>query len=161
MPRQWRQTIPRLALVPAVFALAALGACRPDDTPTDPTVFTDLTGTWTYRATDIRTAGMTCAIPALTVRISQVHGAGAFTGDSSTGEMICTDRLETHRIVLDAFPIVNGYTFNEFLSFDLYNAEWRHGGTVVTPDSLIGTFRLVNGTAEYQGNFSIVRRRNP
>lgn len=151
----------------------AFAACKPD-LPVDPglsgTRFFDVTGSWTYTATNVRLAGSAppgpCEISGVTLILTQVPKAGAFSGRSTGGRMTCTGSLAFLSGPLIDYPIDDGYTLNEFTSFNIGGPDWRHEGYVVTKDSVVvdtmsGTFKLRNGGIDFQGDFRTVRRSLP
>jgi len=144
-----------------ILFLAALVAagCRPALAPTD-VIFQEVSGEWSYRATDVVGEGLVCTITGLTLRIEKIPGAGAFDGKSRGGRMDCRSTSDAFVYTLDLteYPVAEGYTFNEFISFNIYTGSWRHEG-MIDADSMFGTFRIVNGGSRFDGRF--VAKRDP
>ena len=158
----------------AALALLVIGAgegCRPDDL-SGPEVpagveFREITGEWAYTATDIRRAGSStdpgCQISGVVLELEQVEDAGAFTGRSSGGALACSGELGFLSGPLVSYPIGEGYTFNQFVSFDFGSPDWRHDGLVVSTDSvkidsMNGKFTLRTEGVVFEGDFRAVRR---
>ena len=152
-------------------ALLLMVACAPDiSLPTEvpPGVkFLQVTGEWSYSATEIRRIGVPsdppCEITGVTLRLDQIPTAGAFSGRSSGGTLVCTGELALFSGPLASLPIQTGYTFNEFVAFDFGSADWRHDGRVSTSDSvnvtsMTGTFTVKGGSVELRGEFMVHRR---
>jgi hypothetical protein len=142
-----------------VGILGAAAGCEPDDQGPVGIEFRDLSGRWSYSATFSHGTTLTCEIDDLPLEFAQIPGTGSFSGSLASGSMRCSDAVSTHQVPLEGYPVVDGYTFNEFVSFHLYTKEWRHGGLIVRPDSLDGDVQLMNGGVRYEGRFSAVRRR--
>ena len=159
----------RIRVLAACLAVALTG-CKPD-LPVDPGTpegvrFLEISGAWSYSATDVKLVGSAspgpCEITGVKLTLTQVTNAGAFSGHSTGGEMKCAGSLAFLSGPLVDYPIGNGYTFNEFVAFDLGTPAWRHDGLVTTMDSIDidtmrGTFTLVNGGIAFEGRFSAVR----
>ena len=156
-----------------VAGLAVLAACKPQ-LPVDPDPagikFLQVTGDWPYTASNIHLAGSSgpapCAITGVRVSLTQIERAGAFSGRSTGGTMTCTGPLAFLSGPLIDYPIDNGYTFNQYVAFDLGAPDWRHDGLVMTSDSIVvdsmsGSFTLMNGGVEFQGEFRAVRYHAP
>jgi hypothetical protein len=155
-----------------ITGTALWAGCKPD-LPVDPRLpagikFLQVTGTWDYSASAIRLEGGdssdSCEIAGVRVTLEQIEKAGAFTGRSVGGQMTCTGSLSPLSSSLVGFPISNGYTFDQFIAFDLGAPDWRHDGLVITADSvrvdsLSGSFRLDNGGLVFKGDFRMVRAR--
>lgn len=157
----------------ATAALCLSAACSPE-IPTDPIkpdgvrVFLQITGDWSYSATDVRRIGAPsdppCRITGVRLSLTQVRGAGAFFGRSTGGTLTCTGELALLSGPLTSFQIADGYTFDEFVSFDFGSPDWRHGGLVTTADSvnvetMVGTFTLKTGGVGLEGTFRAERAR--
>lgn len=157
------------------IAAALLGAvcagCGPD-LPTQPgpppgVRFLQVTGDWEYFASEMRLAGSTgaapCQIRDVTLSITQIRRAGAFSGRASPGQLTCGGELSFLSGPLTDYPVGNGYTFNQYISFDLGTPDWRHEGLVATEDSvwgvsMSGSFRLRSGGLLFDGKFRASRR---
>ena len=164
--RFWRPGAAALALL----AVGAAGACRPDLTESelpDGVKFLEVTGEWAYTASDIHRAGgstqVGCQISGVVLQLTKVKGAGAFTGRSSGGALACSGELAFLSGPLVSYPIGDGYTFNQFVSFDFGSPDWRHDGLVASTDSakidsMSGKFTLKTEGVVFEGNFRAVRR---
>ena len=142
----------------ALVVAVALAGCRPAESPLG-IEFPELAGVWHYRAWEVKTRGVECTIEGISLTLRQPPLAGDLTGEASAGEMKCVGADTSYTVPTQAYPIPVGYTFNEFVGFNIYNAQWAHQGFVVTRDSLNGTFELVNGPNEFSGLFTAVRER--
>lgn len=156
--------------------LLGSAACKPDlgvepDLPPGVRIFLTLAGTWRYTATDVRLAGSSgpapCRIDGVTLQLEQRRGErtgrpiGAFTGRSQGGQLTCAGNLAFLSGPVSSFPVDSGYTFNEFVAFDIGSPTWRHDGRVSTHDSvrvdsMWGAFTLNSGGIELNGLFSAV-----
>lgn len=148
-----------------------MSGCKPD-LPVDPGLpanvrFLEVTGEWTYSATDVRLRGSPspgpCTITGITLTLTKIPKAGAFTGRSTRGRLECTGELAFLSGPIAELPIDNGYTFNQFIAFDLGSPDWRHDGLVsttdsVSVDSISGGFKLNNGGIEFEGHFRAIHR---
>lgn len=144
-------------------SIALLAGCSPEVDTGIPTgvEFQEISGEWSYAAsqiTDASNPGVVCEVSGITLSISKIPRAGAFSGRTSAGRLTCTDRFASFIVPLESFPIMRGYTFNEFISFDVYTPDWRHDG-LVTTDSMSGRFTLRSGVHRFTGNFVARRRR--
>jgi hypothetical protein len=154
----------------ALLVVAGGEACRPDLTGTEVPEgvrFLELTGEWAYTASDVHRAGSSteagCQISGVVLQLTKVKDAGAFTGRSSGGALACSGELGFLSGPLVSYPIGNGYTFNQFVSFDFGSPDWRHDGLVVSTDSvnidsMSGKFTLKTEGVVFEGNFRAVRR---
>ena len=154
----------------ALLVIGAGAACRPEisgpDVP-EGVSFLELTGAWDYTASDVRRAGSSndagCQISGVVLQLVKVKDAGAFTGRSSGGALACSGELGFLSGPLVSYPIGEGYTFNQFVSFDFGSPDWRHDGLVVSTDSvkidsMNGKFTLKTEGVVFEGNFRAVRR---
>ena len=124
--------------------------------------FREIGGVWDYTATEVTSGAVRCEVHGMSMTLVKVPNAGPFTGETMGGRMTCDDSGDAFSVDLDAFPISAGYTFNEFISFDVYNSDWRHSGVLSEKgDRMSGTFTLKNGVIEYDGKFSATKRVNP
>lgn len=148
-----------------------LAGCKPD-LPVDPNPvaglkFLEVTGHWAYSATDVRLSGSPspgpCEITGVTLTLTKIPKAGAFSGRSTGGRLTCMGDLSFLSGPLADYPIAEGYTFNQFVAFDLGSPDWRHDGYVATADSvsvdsMSGNFKLMNGGIMLEGLFRAVRQ---
>ena len=153
-------------LVPVLVA-----ACSPE-IPSGPEIppgvkFLELTGSWLYTASEVQRAGSTggapCEITGVVLELEKIKGAGAFSGKSAGGNLTCAGELAFLSGPLASYSILEGYAFNEFISFDFGSPDWRHDGLVVstdstTIDSMSGKFTLRNAGVVFEGKFRAVRR---
>jgi hypothetical protein len=171
--RRAARRIARLRLAALMLLpIGAGGACRPDlsepDVP-DGVRFLEVTGDWAYAASNVRRAGSSdgagCQISGAVLHLEQVEGAGAFTGRSSGGELICSGELGFLSGPLVSYRIGEGYTFNQFIAFDFGSPDWRHDGVVsagsVQVDSMNGKFTLKTEGVVFEGIFRAVRQGGP
>jgi hypothetical protein len=154
----------------ATLLAALVAACNPE-IPTDPppagVSFLELSGQWVYSASELRRAGSPgdapCEVTGTILELRQIEGAGAFTGTSSGGVLTCPGELSMLSGPLIPYRIGEGYTFNQFVSFDFGSPDWRHDGLVVskdsvTVDSMSGEFTIRNAGVVFEGRFRAVRR---
>ena len=159
-----REPVRALAAALSGAALMALGACSPEK-ETVPGTGADLTfppvgGTWSYTATGVRLAGTggeaPCEITGVTLQINQFRykgkRVGDFDGQSSGGTLSCRGDLSSLSGAIQPYPVGEGYTFNEFIAFNIGTLDWRHAG-YVAGDSMSGTFVLKQGSIRFEGNF--------
>lgn len=164
----------------ALLLLAASG-CKPG-LPSEPRggELPDLSGEWSYAASDIRPAGSTasgsCSIEGVVLTLGPWRREG-FSGRSSEGALRCSGDMSRFSGPLPSYPVRNGgMAFSTpWVAFDLGTPDWRHDGTLshdtVTlvvlgdtirrmsfGDTLRGSFRLRNGGVEMTGAFRAVRR---
>lgn len=154
--------IKRSSIGAVCFLAALLAGCSPEVDTGIPTgvVFQEISGEWSYTASKIsddNNPAVVCEMSGVTLSITKIPRAGAFSGRTSAGALTCGDQRGRFTVPLESFPITNGYTFNEFISFNVYTSDWRHEGSVAE-HSMTGTFVLRSGVHEFKGQF-VARRR--
>lgn len=154
-----RATILWTGLLPVI--LAGCGSEGEIPTPPPGVSFQQVTGKWQYTGSEVRLAGSgatgQCEITGVVLDIEQIRHAGAFSGRTSGGVLTCQGELSVLSGPLQEYPVGNGYTFNEFIGFDIGTPDWRHEG-LVEGDSMSGHFKLKNGSLQFEGRYVAVRR---
>ena len=114
-------------------ALALAAGCGGDST--GPKV--DLTGTWTYSATNLNVSGVNCSISGVTMTI--VATGNTFTGAVAPGgTLTCTSPAGTDVEPLGGDIIANGTISGNAIQFDIGNSDFHNAGTL-SGNSISGT----------------------
>lgn len=153
----------RRALAPSLAALLSLAACSPETVGGGTEVdveFRPVAGTWAYTASEVRLAGAggeaPCRITGMVLEINQFRNNGRLVGDfdgrASGGTLDCRGELSSLSGAIQPFAVGQGYTFNEYVSFNIGTRDWRHDG-FVAGDSMSGTFVLRQGSLGFEGRF--------
>lgn len=141
-------------LAAAVLVLAACGGDA-----TGPNASSDVSGQWTYNATNLSTTGITCNISNVTVTLTQ--SGSSFTGTANGGTISCTAAGETDTGDLGTAPIANGQVTGSAVQFDigtsdLHNAGTRNGNSIT--GKLTARVDVETTTVVLTGNFSLVKK---
>ena len=142
-------------LVAVLATLIAAAGCSEDSS--GPNI--NLTGSWTYTATNISGSGVSCNVSTSSMTLTQT--GNTFTG-SATGQIACVAGGQS---VSNPFQgqITNGTITGNAVQFELSTADARHIGTV-SGNSMSGTLTLsLNvgapiGTVVLTGNWSAVKQ---
>jgi hypothetical protein len=145
----------RLPLV--IAALLALTACGGDST--GPNTNANVTGQWTYNATNLSGSGVSCNIANVTITL--IQAGSTFTGSTTGGTVSCTAGGQTESDNLGTAPIANGKVDGTSVQFDIGNAELHNAGTR-NGNTISGTLtaNLDDGdiTVTLTGSFSLVKQ---
>lgn len=145
-------------------ALLAMGACSPETQVLPGTGaevdFPPVSGTWSYAASEVRLAGTDgeppCQITGVVLTINQFRYKGELVGDfdgrTAGGALACRGDLSSLSTALQAYPVGQGYAFDQYISFNIGTLDWRHEG-FVAGDSMSGTFVLKQGLLRFEGKF--------
>lgn len=169
----------RHRIVAVALLAGALAGCRPDIAGPNPNRHPDVSGEWSYTATEMRMAGSasgaSCSIEGMTMLLGEWVDVGFF-GRASGGAMQCTGELSRFSGPLPSYPVRRGGMVHHYISFDLAGPDWRHEGAlshdtvvvaafgdtirrVVFTDTMSGSFRMETGGIRFDGKFHAVRRR--
>lgn len=171
----------RTIIACTLVAAAALAGCRPDLTVPNPNRLPDLSGEWSYTASEIRltgsTSGASCTIEGVTMKLGEWVDIGLF-GRASEGTMRCTGELSPLSGPLPSYPVRRGGMVAHHIAFDFSDPGWRHEGflshdtvkvvalgdtirRVVFTDTMSGRFRMRSAGVGFEGKFLAVRRARP
>ncbi len=113
---------PSRALLCVVAPLVT--ACGSDATgPAD-----DLSGQWSYTATNLTASGVSCSVAGLTLTLRQ-NGA-TFGGSGNGGILTCVSAVDSASTSLDGVAVVNGRVSGQSVSFDFGTADLHHSGSL-------------------------------
>jgi hypothetical protein len=130
-------------------------ACGGDATSPAPNV----TGQWSYTATNISGSGITCNISGVSLSLSQ--SGSNFTGSTTGGDASCSGPGGSFDDALGGDIVANGKVIGNTVQFDIGTQDVHNVGTI-SGNSMSGTvtFRIATGTSTINltGNFSAVRQ---
>jgi hypothetical protein len=137
--------------------LLALAACGGDST--GPNASADVSGQWTYNATNLSGSGVSCNISNVTFSLTQ--SGSTFTGAATGGTITCTAAGESDTADLGTAPIANGQVNGNSVQFDigtsdLHNAGTRNGNSIT--GTLTARVDVETTTVVLTGNFSLVKK---
>lgn len=138
-------------------AALVLAACGGD--ATGPNASSNVTGQWTYNATNLSATGISCNISNATFTLTQT--GSSFTGTATGGTISCTAGGETDTGDLGTAPIANGQVSGSSVQFDigtsdLHNAGTRNGNSIT--GTLTARVALETTIVTLTGNFSLVKK---
>lgn len=163
----------------AVVLIGVLAGCRPDLTEPNPNRLPDLSGDWSYSASEIRlvgsSSGASCRIDGVVMTLGEWVDIGLF-GRAKGGSLRCTGELEPFSGPLPELPVRRGGMLAHYIAFDFSGPDWRHEGAlshdtvtvvalgdttrrVVFTDTMSGWFRMNSNGVRFDGKFRAVRRK--
>jgi hypothetical protein len=135
----------------AVFAVTA--GCSDLTGPSIP----EVTGQWTYNATNLQSSGVTCGITGVTLSVTHQSGEN-FSGSTSGGTLNCSDGQQSISEPLANLTIVSGVVReNGSISFNLQSQDWTNTGSLAGA-SMSGSTSLRAGDFTLTGSFSASRQ---
>jgi len=146
-------------VVMSIALLAAALACG-GESSTEPK--TDVSGEWTYNATNLSGTGVACTNLEISMTLSQ--NGTTFSGTVLTASMSCFDPghvLTGPPIVAGVTAVANGKLSGNRVQFDLGTQDVHNAGSL-TGNSMSGTIMLRapagSTTVTLTGNFTAVRQ---
>jgi hypothetical protein len=154
MPTPSKETPVKGRLCTLVLLVAAAG-CGSDSTAPK----TDVTGTWSYSASNLTVSGVTCTISSVSMTFAQT--GTTFTGTVASGGLLsCTGPAGSDNEVLGSDVIANGVVNGNAVQFDIGTSDFHNTGTL-SGNTISGTAAVnvtVNGVvAVLTGNFSATK----
>jgi len=138
-----------------LVAAAFIVACGGDATSPAPNV----TGQWSYSATNISGSGVTCNISGVSLTLTQ--SGSTFTGSTAGGNVSCSGPGGVLDEALGGDVVANGQVTGNAVQFDIGTQDIHNVGTL-SGNSMSGTItlRVDTGTTTIilTGNFSAVRQ---
>ena len=135
--------------------LAALVGCGSDSTAPNAA---DVSGRWSYSATNLAGSGIACNISGVFLTLTQ--NSTTFTGTVSSGSVSCTGPGGTSTQNLGNDIVANGQINGTAVQFDIGTQDVHNVGTL-SGNSMSGTLtlRIATGTTTIvlTGNFSAVK----
>src|SRR5215831_12921719 len=123
----------RLKKLFVLIGLSLAGACGSDSTAPK----LDLTGSWTYSATNLSVSGVSCSISGVTMTL--VPASNTFTGTIAPGGVLtCTGPGGSDSQPLGGDVIANGVVNGNSVQFDIGTPDFHNAGTL-SGNSMSGT----------------------
>lgn len=88
----------------------------------------DLTGDWTYAATDLAGSGVSCSVASLILTLRQ--SGGTFAGSGNGGTLSCQSAADTASTTLDGVSVVNGRVSGQAVWFDFGSSDLHQSGSI-------------------------------
>ena len=129
-----------------------LAACSDSTGPKEENV----SGAWSYNATNLSGGGLSCSITGVTMTVSQ--SGTTFSGTYSPGTLSCGSLGSTN---FTGGTVVTGKVTGSGVSFNFDTQDWMHNG-LISGNSISGTttMRLVltgGQTLVMTGNFALAK----
>ena len=144
----------RKFMLPTV--LLGLAVACGSDSSTGPT--SDVSGHWTYNATNVAGGGLSCDIAGVNLTLAQT--GTTFTGTVASGTVSCSGIGGTFSDSLGNDVIANGQITGNAIQFDIGTSDVHNSGSL-SGNSMSGllTLRAEVGTTPVilTGNFTAVR----
>ena len=138
-----------------VLVLSLAAGCGSDSTAPQ----LNLTGSWTYSASNLSVIGVTCAITGVSMTLTAT--GNTFTGSVAPGGVLtCTSPAGADTASLGGDVIINGAVNGNSISFDIGTPDFHNAGTL-SGNSMSGTVTVhdvENGVPlTLTGTFSAVK----
>ena len=145
-----------LRRVLAVLSVVLVAGCGGDSTSPN----ADVSGLWTYNATNVVGGGITCSITNVSMTLTQ--SGTTFSGTvAAGGTLTCSSPSGSDTESLGNDVIANGLINGNGIQFDIGTQDLHNTGTL-SGNSMSGTvtIRVATGTATIilTGNFTAVRQ---
>jgi len=147
---------PRIHAALLTTLIAVVAGCGGESTAPSANV----TGQWSYEASNVSGGGVSCDIAGTTLTLTQ--SGSTFSGTASGGGTVsCSGGGSTFSQTLGSDVVANGQISGNSVQFDIGTADFHNSGTL-SGNSISGlvTLRLSNGTTTsvLTGNFTSVRQ---
>jgi hypothetical protein len=147
---------PRVHAALVTTLMAVVAGCGGESTAPGANV----SGQWSYEASNISGSGVTCNISGMTLTLNQ--SGSTFSGTANAGGTLsCSNGVSTFTDPLGSDVVANGQISGNSVQFDIGTSDIHNSGTL-SGNSISGivTLRVVsNGTTVIlTGNFASVRQ---
>lgn len=146
--------------LPAVIVAMLVVGCDGDGIPVGVTPHTNVSGTWTYSASNLSGGGLVCQIEGTRLELEQT--GRSFVGIYTGGTLTCVEPVGGRVVPFGAGVVTAGEVEGNSVTFDFDTSDIRHSGEVdgrTMSGALVMRMDVGDpiGVVTLTGNFSAVR----